>query len=171
MTRALLIVSYQQLRLFVPKTVYYYACIALFSFKLTFVLYSSNVVVCLDKKITGRHQLITPPLPPRLSANEVSKAFACIVPSSRTPLLQAAFIRVDLHLLAARPAISPINHQITNHRHHHQPLYTLAARHHHQHLVRANQSRTCDLLLPRIRSVLRTPIPTNTSSSSGMSIA
>jgi hypothetical protein len=107
MTRALLIVSYQQLRLFVPKTVYYYACIALFSFKLTFVLYSSNVVVCLDKKITGRHQLITPPLPPRLSANEVSKAFACIVPSSRTPLLQAAFIRVDLHLLAARPAISP----------------------------------------------------------------
>jgi hypothetical protein len=113
MTRALLIVSYQQLRPFCAKDC---LLLCLHSPLLFQAGFRTLLIIhyCIIEKIAGRHQLITPPLPPRLSANEVSKAFACIVPSSRTPLLQAAFIRVDLHLLAARPAISPDKSQTTN---------------------------------------------------------
>lgn len=132
---------------------YYYSCIALLSvipadFR-TLLITSCCIII---KKIAELHQgILLLHFSPRLSANEVSKdgarkrLLASFLPHGLR--LQAAFIRVDLHescicLLHAPPS-HQTNHQITNNHRHHQPLYTLAALHHHR-LVRANQRRTCD---------------------------
>lgn len=93
------------------------------------------------------HHIITPPLPPRLSANEVRKrllAFASFLPHGRRYCIYPRRPACLLHCLLHTPPHKSPKHRIIIHQYHpRRPLYTLAALHHHRHLVRANQRRTC----------------------------
>ena len=74
-----------------------------------------------------QHHIVTPPLPPRLSANEVRKRLlASFLPHGRRYCIYPRRPACLLHCLLHTPPHKSPNHRIIIHQHHHQyqPLST-----------------------------------------------